>query len=143
MRLWSIHPKHLDSKGLIALWREALLAKAVLKGQTKGYLNHPQLRRFRESNDPVNCINHYLEHVYKESLKRGYRFNKDKIDPISLPNKIAVTDKQMHYERNHLLNKLKTRDIAAYFSLSSQKDIDSHPLFFVTQGEIEDWEKRF
>jgi carboxyl-terminal processing protease len=29
MRLWSLHPKYLDAQGLVALWREALLAKAV------------------------------------------------------------------------------------------------------------------
>lgn len=34
MRLWSIHPCYLDSKGLIALWRESLLAQAcLLKGE--------------------------------------------------------------------------------------------------------------
>ncbi|WP_368086417.1 pyrimidine dimer DNA glycosylase/endonuclease V [Nitrosomonas sp. Nm34] len=26
MRLWSIHPKYLDAKGLLALWREGLQA---------------------------------------------------------------------------------------------------------------------
>ena len=43
MRLWSIHPRYLDSMGLVALWREALLAQAVLRGETKGYKFHPQL----------------------------------------------------------------------------------------------------
>nr|WP_243687290.1 pyrimidine dimer DNA glycosylase/endonuclease V [Methanobacterium formicicum] len=47
MRLWSLHPKYLDVKGLVALWREGLLARAVLKGKTKGYTNHPQLIRFK------------------------------------------------------------------------------------------------
>ena len=37
MRLWSIHPKYLGTKGLVALWREALLAQKVLQGNTKGY----------------------------------------------------------------------------------------------------------
>ncbi|HEU5178767.1 MAG TPA: pyrimidine dimer DNA glycosylase/endonuclease V, partial [Burkholderiales bacterium] len=32
MRLWSLHPKYLDARGLVALWREALLAQAVLRG---------------------------------------------------------------------------------------------------------------
>jgi hypothetical protein len=31
MRIWSLHPKYLDSKGLVALWRESLLAKNVLR----------------------------------------------------------------------------------------------------------------
>lgn len=47
MRLWSVHPKYLDVRGLVALWREGLLAQAVLRGRTKGYLHHPQLERFR------------------------------------------------------------------------------------------------
>ena len=41
MKLWSIHPKYLDAKGLVALWREALLAQKVLDGKTEGYKNHP------------------------------------------------------------------------------------------------------
>lgn len=36
MRLWSLHPNCLDAQGLVALWREALLAQAVLRGQTRG-----------------------------------------------------------------------------------------------------------
>jgi len=30
MRLWSLHPRYLDAKGLVALWREGLLAQKVL-----------------------------------------------------------------------------------------------------------------
>jgi hypothetical protein len=41
MRLWSIHPEYLDAKGLVALWREALLAQNVLQCNTKGYKKHP------------------------------------------------------------------------------------------------------
>jgi len=34
MRLWSIHPKYLDRQGLLAVWRESLLAQSVLiKGE--------------------------------------------------------------------------------------------------------------
>ena len=39
MRLWSLRPKYLDSQGLVALWREGLLAQAVLRGKTRGYRN--------------------------------------------------------------------------------------------------------
>ena len=48
MRLWTLHPKYLDARGLVALWRESLLAQAVLAGRTRGYRSHPQLERFRE-----------------------------------------------------------------------------------------------
>jgi hypothetical protein len=34
MRLWSLHPKHLDRQGLLAVWREGLLAQEVLRGET-------------------------------------------------------------------------------------------------------------
>ncbi len=48
MRLWSLHPKYLDRQGLLAVWREGLLAQKVLQGKTKGYKNHPQLKRFQQ-----------------------------------------------------------------------------------------------
>jgi hypothetical protein len=53
MRLWSLHPKYLDRAGLLAVWREGLLAQQVLMGNTKGYKNHPQLNRFKEQGDKV------------------------------------------------------------------------------------------
>ena len=67
MRIWSLHPKYLDTKGLVALWRERLLAKHVLEGRTVGYKNHPQLKRFQQAEIPVDCINQYLSHVYKKA----------------------------------------------------------------------------
>ena len=78
MRLWTVHPRHLDAAGLVALWREALLARAVLRGRTKGYRHHPQLARFREQARPISCVNHYLAAVYDESLRRGYAFARSK-----------------------------------------------------------------
>ena len=79
MRIWSLHPKLLDSKGLVALWRETLLAKKVLQGGTKGYINHPQLLRFKENENPINSINYYLSEVQIEATVRGYNFDKSKI----------------------------------------------------------------
>lgn len=35
VRLWSIHPKHLDAKGLVAFWREAPKRIAVTAGQVE------------------------------------------------------------------------------------------------------------
>ena len=63
MRLWTLHPKYLDAQGLVALWREGLLARAVLRGMTKGYRHHPQLQRFRAHASPRAAINLYLEGV--------------------------------------------------------------------------------
>ncbi len=142
MRIWSIHPKHLDAKGLVALWRETLLAKNVLEGNTKGYKNHPQLTRFKNSDNPLQCINQYLEVVYQESISRGYHFNKDKFklqkaEPIIL----NVNRGQLEYEWQHLLNKLKIRDINRYEKLMEVFDIEVHPIFNVIEGGIEEWEK--
>ncbi len=140
MRLWSLHPKYLDSKGFVALWREALLAKNVLEGKTTGYKNHPQLNRFKDSDNPVNCINQYLGYIYKESLKRDYNFDRKKIDSIPDYYVLTVNDKQIEYEFQHLLRKLKIRDKPGFVLLSSLRDIDPNPLFKVIKGEVEDWE---
>ena len=140
MRIWSLHPKYLDTKGLLALWRETLLAKHVLEGKTKGYTNHPQLRRFKEAKRPLDCINRYLVIVHKEASMRGYVFDKSKIGPDMEIEKIAVTNGQVKYETRHLLGKLKQRDPVRYKELSRLADLELHPLFEMTEGEIEDWE---
>lgn len=56
MRIWSLHPKYLDTKGLVALWRETLLAQHVLSGKTKRYKNHPQLARFKNVNTRLTLL---------------------------------------------------------------------------------------
>ncbi len=140
MRIWSIHPKYLDTKGLLALWRETLLAKNVLEGNTKGYKNHPQLIRFIKSDNPLHAINQYLSAVYLESLSRGYHFNKAKFNIDIQPQTLRVTQGQIEYEMQHLLKKMKTRDFKKYNELINQKNIEAHPLFKIIEGEIEDWE---
>lgn len=141
MRLWSIHPKYLDAKGLVALWREALLAQKVLRGQTKGYTKHPQLMRFENIEDPVGAIAFYLQYVADEAEKRNYNFNRNKIVKASYNKKISVTDGQIHYEFKHLLNKLLIRDPGKYSHIESVKNIESHPLFEIVAGDVEQWEK--
>ncbi|MDP1621533.1 MAG: pyrimidine dimer DNA glycosylase/endonuclease V [Bacteroidales bacterium] len=140
MRIWSLHPKYLDVKGLVALWREALLAKNVLEGKTTGYKNHPQLTRFKNSANGQNAINHYLAVVYEESSLRGYNFSRDKFKAIDDSPQIPVTTGQINYEIQHLLKKLKTRDPDRFIKLSEEKEIETHPLFMLTEGEIEEWE---
>jgi hypothetical protein len=140
MRLWSLHPKYLDSKGLVALWREALLAKAVLTGKTKGYKNHPQLIRFKISRNPQTLINTYLLNIYQESLLRGYKFNRNKIGPEITTSKIVVTNGQIEYELEHLRSKLKNRDPTKYIELMNIKEPEPNPIFIVVEGDIETWE---
>ncbi len=140
MRIWSIHPRYLDTKGLVALWREALLAKYVMEGKTKGYKNHPQLIRFETGKKPFDSINQYLSVVYKEAVNRGYNFDKNKVQWSFKPVELTVTKGQIKYETIHLKKKLKLRDISKYNDLITQKEILAHPLFKIIDGEIEDWE---
>ena len=140
MRIWSIHPKYLDTKGLVALWRETLLAKHVLEGKTKGYRNHPQLDRFKKADKPIDIINQYLATVYNEALARKYNFDKEKIDWDFEPSIISVTSGQIKYETEHLLNKLRIRDKIKFDKLNNIKKIAQHPIFKIVKGDIEDWE---
>lgn len=142
MRIWSVHPEYLDTKGLVALWRETLLAKHVLCGKTQAYKNHPQLNRFKATKSPVDLINAYLAEVYKEATNRGYNFNRNKIDWNFSSVTIEVTSGQLNYEVQHLLQKLKVRDILRYKELNKLSEWETHPLFKIVPGEIEDWEKQ-
>ena len=63
MRLWSLSSSYLDRQGLCSLWVETLLAQEVLKGNTKGYKNHPQLLRLKRSNNPIGFIGAYLVQI--------------------------------------------------------------------------------
>jgi hypothetical protein len=139
MRIWSIHPKYLDAKGLVALWRETLLAKHVLEGKTKGYKNHPQLNRFKAHVEPLHAINHYLSIVHEEATKRNYRFDGQKIDEYH-PAIIKVSSGQVDYEIRHLKNKLMDRDPVKLEEINRISLYDCHPLFEVVEGGVEDWE---
>ena len=140
MRLWSLHPKYLDSKGLVALWRESLLAKHVLEGKTKGYINHPQLFRFKLAASPLDAINQYLITIYYEASNRNYKFEKSKIDWNCKESSITVTTGQINYERNHLLKKLKERDPAKWKDLHVNCHPEPHPIFLITGGGVAQWE---
>jgi hypothetical protein len=140
MRIWSIHPKYLDTKGIVALWREALLAKNVLEGKTKGYKNHPQLNRFKSASKPSDAINYYLSIVYQEAVNRHYNFDALKIEWGFTALVLPVTKGQIAYELGHFLNKLKIRDPQKYQSLKSLRTFDPHPLFDLIEGNVEDWE---
>ena len=142
MRIWSIHPKYLDSKGLVALWREALLAKHVLEGNTKGYRNHPQLHRFKILDSPLDAINQYLGAVYEEALIRQYNFDQAKFYQSKKELVMTVTKEQIDYEFKHLLLKLKTRDREIYNKIKNNNLIEPHPIFSVLKGPIESWEIR-
>ena len=141
MRLWSLHPKYLDAKGLVALWRETLLAKNVLEGKTKGYKLHPQLIRFKKCVRPLDAVNLYLSEILKEAVRRNYQFDRKKIDPHFTPLQLTVTKGQMEYEKQHLLKKLKVRDKEQYKKMIDLTTIDAHSMFQIVDGDVEEWEK--
>lgn len=140
MRIWSLHPKYLDTKGLLAVWRETLLAKHVLEGKTKGYKNHPQLLRFKQMGNPLHAINHYLSEIHKEAASRNYHFDESKIDKYFQPVQMVVTQGQLDYEMKHLLRKLSARDEDRFEQWRYLKKIEPVVFFKVINGDVEDWE---
>lgn len=143
MRLWTLHPKYLDAKGLLALWREGILARNVIRGKTSGYKNHPQLERFKNHNDPVLAIDTYLMDVYMESQRRNYKFRRDKIGFEFTKSKIKVSDGQIMYEFKHLKRKLKLRDFERYKMLMKVEFPKLNSIFKVVTGNIESWERPY
>lgn len=141
MRLWTLHPKYLDAKGLVALWREALLAQKVLSGGTKGYRHHPQLIRFRAHPHPAAAVASYLKVVYEEARQRGYRFNASKIARQRAKTRLKETDGQLLYEWEHLRRKLKRRAPAVFSAHENICQPEPHPLFRISKGKVCDWEK--
>lgn len=148
MRLWSIHPKYLDVKGLTGLWRESLLAQKVLMNQTRGWKNHPQLYRFKEHESPIAAIGYYLLEIYLEAERRGYSFDKSKIiKPAEKVKKIKISEEQLRYEFTILKERLEKRDLNKYFELPNFEEQgrcpEHHLLFTVIQGDVEPWERSY
>ena len=140
MRLWSLHPRYLDARGLVALWREGLLAQRVLAGETLGYRHHPQLARFRVQPDPAGAIAAYLREVLTEAARRGYRFDASKVGRCASGVRMTVTRGQLLYELAHLRAKLAGRNPDALQHLAAVAEPEPHPLFEVVSGETESWE---
>lgn len=144
MRLWTVHPRYLDPQGLVALWREALLAQAVLAGRTRGYTRHPQLQRFAQHAQPFVAIGAYLQAVYNEAHARGYRFDASKIMHIQNAHPVApieATLGQLDYEWQHLGRKLAVRNPSWYAGWLAEPQPQPHPLFVLISGPVQDWER--
>lgn len=137
-----MHPKYLDAKGIVALWRETLLAKSVLEGKTRGYRYHPQLERFKRSANALYAINWYLSFVFAEAEERGYDFDGNKIDNSFRHIKIPLTQGQLDYEIEHLLKKLESRDIERFNKLKKLRRFEVNPIFELIPGTVENWEIR-
>jgi hypothetical protein len=141
MRLWTVHPRYLDPRGLVALWREALLAQKVLRGETVGYTAHPQLIRFRQQRDPLAAIATYLAAVHDEALFRGYQFDATRIGPDRSSRRIPETDGQLRYEWQHLRAKLEARSVEFLDQLENAPGPEPHPLFRIIPGDVRAWER--
>lgn len=141
MRLWTLHPKYLDPKGLVALWREALLAQKVLAGGTAGYRHHPQLERFRDHPDPLAMVASYLRSVHTEAVARGYHFDASKVVTQRSCGAVEETDGQLRFEWQHLLAKLAVRSPERHRELVDMKAPDPHPLFEIIPGPKRAWER--
>jgi hypothetical protein len=142
MRIWTLHPKYLDPQGLVALWREALLARAVLRGETSGYRHHPQLFRFQSHAAPRSAVNAYLRSVLSEADLRGYSFNRRKVGPVRANPRIESTAGQLDYEWRHLMRKLSARSPSLYRRWRNVDTPESHPLFRIKHGAVEPWERQ-
>ena len=137
MRLWTIHPKYLDAKGLVALWREALLALKVLEGKTKGYRHHPQLLRFRSKPNPIAYIAEYLREVHVESVARAYHFNFDKIPTeMRTRGRIRESQGQLDYEWSHFMKKIGTRQPSLHQKLKSISETQRRIVIFLLSPAI-------
>jgi hypothetical protein len=140
MRLWTLHPKYLDPQGLVAVWREALLAQRVLQGRTRGYRHHPQLERFRACPDPLAAIAAYLWSVHDEASARGYSFNASLVSTPRQHPQVAATAGQLRFEATHLRAKLAKRSPELAGRIPSRRP-HPHPLFRVVPGPLEPWER--
>jgi hypothetical protein len=142
MRIWTLHPSHLDPAGLVALWREALLAQAVLCGRTRGYTRHPQLTRFRAHPDPVAAIAAYLRFVHAEAESRGYSFDLSRVvEAPQLKVRIPETRGQLLFEWAHLGKKLRARNPAWHARYHRGIAPTPHPLFRIVAGGVRSWER--
>jgi hypothetical protein len=170
VRLWTIHPSYLDARGLVAAWREGLLAQKALGGATRGYARHPQLERFKASPDPAASIARYLRALLAEAEARGYSFDASRIaggaagggavagggtaeggarTAVGAPPPMPVNAGQVRYELELLRWKLERRSPADLRRLPDKlagggaggPAILLNPAFSSRPGPIEGWER--
>ncbi|MFN0112505.1 MAG: pyrimidine dimer DNA glycosylase/endonuclease V [Blastocatellia bacterium] len=141
MRLWTLHPRYLDPKGLVALWREALLAQKVLQGNTKGYRNHSQLLRFKQMPNSAAALAAYLVAIHDEAARRKYDFDATKIAEHRFTGTMPETKGQLLYEWEHLKSKLEQRAPEIYARHLVVESPMPHPLFQIVEGDVRDWER--
>lgn len=151
-RLWSLHPGYLDQKGLGACWKEAKGAQTSLMNPDAGGQQHSALIRFRAHHDPVGAIGAYMRSLWVEAaLRRNYRYNYKLIAQPNPPSEVyetnfamPVTKGQVQYEAEFLREKINKRDGLPRLYLPSPNTLEAirlHPLFYMVEGDVEDWER--
>lgn len=138
MRLWTIHPSHLDRAGLLACWREGLLARRVRASTVPiGYANHPQLHRWPD----VATLDAYLHGLVDEAEVRGYRFDRTKLGARINTSPIPVSTGQVDFEAGRLVSKMWARGGRPRAPLSPGA-IQVHPIFTIySSDKVEEWER--
>lgn len=146
MRLWSLHPGLLDQIGLVAAWREGLLAQSVIRklavpGASRvGYANHSQLLRFKEQPDPLQAIADWLRPLQQEAALRGYTFREELICRPQGWTRMPLSTGQLKFEMEWLGRKFAARDPACWaeWTLTSPSP---HPIFELQEGPVASWER--
>ena len=134
MRICHISPKLLDTKGLVALWRETLLAQSAIYKNTRSWKNHAQLRPFKIHKDFSVCeyLSNYLHIIAKEAKNRTYNFDTAKI-LFTYNNKIPKITTTLEYilqEWKLLTARYKIRS-QNFWLYVKNKPIEVHPSFAI------------
>ena len=140
MKLWTFHPRYLDTCGLTGLWREAIMAQNILiklmQGKLVGYTNHPELNKIRNIGESIfweGAIRVYLDEIYKESVLRKHSFNQYKIRAsrgFLLNVEIWLSEEQLRQEEETIKERMAVRSPGRYQEVKDLQ-FEPHPLFIL------------
>ncbi len=137
MKLWSLHPRHMDHTRLLALWRTALAARDIIEGRASDYRVDRSIYRFMGRLDSDRAINTYIYYIWLEAKGRGYRFAREealKKELIDTEIKIPVTSGQLLFEAWKLLTKISQTNPDWISRLAIEKCFEANPVFRVVEG---------
>ena len=101
MRLWRIHPKFLDSKGLMSLWQGGLSTQHLIMKSADVPLYRMGVDEVDRVKQSIDMMGSYLEHVWQEALGRGYRFSKAQMlpyNPVKETLQVNISDIKNEFE---------------------------------------------